>query len=676
MKKERYELAPINQKSMVNANKQLTTKNNRWADKIDNYLVLCSYEQGVRDDIYPEEEGKLSTIPLHKQYKANSFVIFEKVYRESKSLFINLRVAARNQVITSIAEILFEILQKKYENNLPVQSNTIKQAQKKIIYDSSQSINKISNLIKNDTFLVEEKVWEDFCTWLRFNLTEWVLDEMVKTIGFERMDALSNKELNGLFHQYISDSLSDNPEFIAKFSDMVNQYILVWVEEIILSLNLRNYSKQQIEVLLAVQNGRVPFSKKSIHTNDRTDYIHVMNNAAYQYVREALYKKSFGSYKNLPWPTTPLYKGNMEGVVQLRPQFPSDQQNANFVDIAWSEVENITDLDVDVFDALCSIFLLKARHSHEVIEILFDDLLLMRGLKAKLGGEGRRGGYEHNQRQQVLKSLTRIQSLWIELEKAVIYVKGKPVQMKLEGRTFLFKDSQGNECNIMELADKKKFSFTVDKVFSRYLYGSGRQIAILPIKTLQYNPYRQTWEKRLARYVSWRWRTQARKGDYLQPNKISTLLNAIGEKMNQRTPSRTRDRLEKALDTLLDDGIIAAWYYDEKWDESIADFKGWSRLWLNSTIIIEPPAIIKEQYQSIERRKKSKFTQEKMLETKSMQLISEQLKLVRSNECLTLSQVAAELEVSPSYISHIESGTKIPSVKIQNKIINWLQRFH
>lgn len=94
--------------------------------------------------------------------------------------------------------------------------------------------------------------------------------------------------------------------------------------------------------------------------------------------------------------------------------------------------------------------------------------------------------------------------------------------------------------------------------------------------------------KNLIRYLSWRWRTQARKGDYLQPHKIRTLLEATGKEMNERTPSRTRDRLEQAFDTLLEDGVIAAWHY-EKWDESIASTNGWSRIWENSTVLIEPP---------------------------------------------------------------------------------------
>src|SRR5699024_11377247 len=99
----------------------------------------------------------------------------------------------------------------------------------------------------------------------------------------------------------------------------------------------------------------------------------------------------------------------------------------------------------------------------------------------------------------------------------------------------------------------------------------------LPLQALQYNPRQEKWEKKMIRYLSWRWRTQARRADYDQPYKMSSILNAIGEPIKKRTPSRTRERLEQALDRLQDDGLILSWEYVD-WDESIAEKYGWARL--------------------------------------------------------------------------------------------------
>ncbi|MGM9923074.1 MAG: helix-turn-helix domain-containing protein [Bacillus sp. (in: firmicutes)] len=647
----------------------------RWANKIDHYLVLCIYEQGKKNDIHAADGLDESLLKLQKQSNANSFVIWNRVYRESETLFINLRIAARNQIITHIATIIVAALHKKYEDQLRLVSQ--RTANHIFSYDRERALDQIGDCLKKETFLGEHTVWDEFCERLQSNLTEWTLEEMEKRMGLEQMEALDAQELNTLFHECISENLSVNEEFNAKYTNLVNQYISVWVEEIMISLNIRSYSTSRIEALLAIQpssyqpqEAALPRTKHAAFTLPFQDYLYVMNNAAYQYVREALYKQNFRKHKADPWPTAPLYKGNMEGVVQFRPY----GSEGGSITEAWEQARHVADLDVDLFDALCGVFLSKARHSQELIDIHFDDLLSIRGLKAKLGGEGRRGGYEQRQRKQVLKSLTRIQSLWIELEKAIVYEKGRPVETKLKGRTFLFADSEGKECPISEFAEKKTFTFTVDVVFAKYLYGSGRQVALLPIQTLHYNPYRQTWEKRLARYFSWRWRTQARKGNFLQPNRISTLLESIGESMNHRTPSRTRDRLEKALDTLLEDGVIAAWHY-EKWDEAIADYKGWARLWLNATLIIEPPMIIKEQYRSIERSRKEKAVPQAMQwRNETTASFGEQLRMARNRLHLSLQQLAKELEISPSYVSNIERGIRIPSPSVQHRIMQWLQR--
>src|SRR5699024_11736125 len=113
--------------------------------------------------------------------------------------------------------------------------------------------------------------------------------------------------------------------------------------------------------------------------------------------------------------------------------------------------------------------------------------------------------------------------------------------------------------NIDKLDFTESVFFKVGKVFSEFLSRSSRQIALLPIEILQYNPDQEKWEKKIARYLTWRWRTQARKSDYQQPYKVGSLLEAIGIKINKRAPSRTRERFEQALDKLQDDQLLAVW---------------------------------------------------------------------------------------------------------------------
>ncbi|QPQ35739.1 helix-turn-helix domain-containing protein [Lysinibacillus sp. JNUCC-52] len=676
--KNDYENVAFNQLEMLRNEINRTKMNRNLFNKIDNYYVLCIYEQ--QKIASNDHATKAST--LTKNVITNSFVIWDHTYKESEQLFMNLRISSRNRVITEIAKNIVSFLLQQYEDQLN-ESQKRKSTHRNAL-QVEKYIHRMENMIKANTFLGEDTAWEEFCSWFQVYLTEWVLEELESLIGYDMMNQMSNEDLNEVFYQQMTKNLSSNDMFISKYTNIVNNYMTEWFHNIIESMKLAILTTEEIESMLQITTPKnhdtLPLSKSIALSLGVEQHLHVMNNAPYQYVREALYKNNFQRIENTPWPTTPLYKGNLEGIIQIRPFQPSEHSFATqlLIEKAQNQAQSLTDLDVDMFDALCSIFLSKARYTEDIIEIHFTDLLMIRGLKPKLGGEGRRGGYEQQQKDKVLQSLTKIQSLWLELNKATVYEKGKAVQTQLQGRTFLFVDHNRNEYDIAQLDKHKTFTFTVDKVFTKYLYGSGRQIALLPIQTLHYNPYSQKWEKRLARYFSWRWRTQARKGDFLQPNKIRTLLEAIGENVNERTPSRTRDRLEKALDQLLEDGVLSAWHY-HKWDETIANNKGWVRLWLDSTILVEPPEIIKDQYRSIEKTKSPShysinFQDSAQHKAKGV-TIGNQLRAIRKQFNLSLLQVSEELEISPSYISNIERGVKTPSVKIQNNISRWMQKF-
>lgn len=676
--KNDYENVAFNQLEMLRNEINRTKMNRNLFNKIDNYYVLCIYEQ--QKIASNDHATKAST--LTKNVITNSFVIWDHTYKESEQLFMNLRISSRNRVITEIAKNIVSFLLQQYEDQL--NESLKRKSTHRNALQVEKYIHRMENMIKANTFLGEDTAWEEFCSWFQVYLTEWVLEELESLIGYDMMNQMSNEDLNEVFYQQMTKNLSSNDMFISKYTNIVNNYMTEWFHNIIESMKLAILTTEEIESMLQITTPKnhdtLPLSKSIALSLGVEQHLHVMNNAPYQYVREALYKNNFQRIENTPWPTTPLYKGNLEGIIQIRPFQPSEHSFATqlLIEKAQNQAQSLTDLDVDMFDALCSIFLSKARYTEDIIEIHFTDLLMIRGLKPKLGGEGRRGEYEQQQKDKVLQSLTKIQSLWLELNKATVYEKGKAVQTQLQGRTFLFVDHNRNEYDIAQLDKHKTFTFTVDKVFTKYLYGSGRQIALLPIQTLHYNPYSQKWEKRLARYFSWRWRTQARKGDFLQPNKIRTLLEAIGENVNERTPSRTRDRLEKALDQLLEDGVLSAWHY-HKWDETIANNKGWVRLWLDSTILVEPPEIIKDQYRSIEKTKSPShysinFQDSAQHKAKGV-TIGNQLRAIRKQFNLSLLQVSEELEISPSYISNIERGVKTPSVKIQNNISRWMQKF-
>lgn len=664
--------------------------------KINNFHVLCIYDhkgkldsenmlKALSKDIV---KGYKTGVPLFSdRTEAETFIISEQSYQENKELFFKLRIAARNDLTFRIATTVVSHFLQEYGNIIGTSMQHHSKLKDKTLLDTS--IQKIESLLRQETFLANHQVWDDFCTWFKSYLTSWIITDMEKTIGFSELEKLDTTKLNTLFYDSLTKQIQSDSAFMVYFRKIVEQHIQDWVKKIIFYLDVESITINEIQTFLELNEYQLPIKESRTSLKNEISFttliddenLLVMSNAVYQSVRESLSNKRFESVDHATWPTAQISKGTIEGTVQLIP-YNIDTSDLAIDQIlirkSWFQAYELSELDVDVFDALCSFFLAHSRHRKDIVEIYLDDLLAIRGLKPKLSGSGRRGGYGNEQRSKVLKALSKIQDLWINLEKAVVYEKGKPTQMKLEGRAFIFLNQDHNEYNISDRPPKKKLMFTVDEVFARYLNGSGRQVALLPIRALQYNPYQKVWEKRLIRYLSWRWRTQARKGDYLQPHKIGSLFDAIGKKMNGRTPSRTRERLEQALDTLLEDGVIASWQY-EKWDESIMSNHGWARIWTNSTVLIDPPERVKEQYRPITRTTNVRGTSSGDTAFSSGQEreqdFGHNIKTIRKKLGLTLLQAAEELEISASYLSNIERSIKTPSKKINRRMTNWLHRY-
>ncbi|WP_106498369.1 helix-turn-helix domain-containing protein [Lentibacillus sp. Marseille-P4043] len=630
--------------------------------------------------------GQKANIPIFRdRTETDTFIIWEQSYQENKDLFLKLRFVARDNLIIRIATIIVADFLEEYKNIIGISMYRHPKLKDKTLLD--KAIKKIELLLRNETFLADDTVWENFCGWFKSYLTDWVLDDMVKKTGYTKLVKLDPTKLNELFYNYLTKHLKANGQFMVNFRKVVEYRVQNWIKKIISNLDVENLTISEINNFLDLNNSSLPINNAKSVKNDITftlidkGNLLVMSNVAYQSVRETISNKRFDRSSHSPFPTAQISKNTIEGIVQIKP-YSLDKHDLTVdetgISESWRQAKEMSELDADVLDALCSFYLANSTHHQDIVEIYLDDLLSIRGLKPKLSGSGRRGGYENEQRSQILKALSRIQNLWIDLEKAVVYEKGKPMQKTLKGRTFVFFNQDYKEYDISKQPLEKLFRFTVDEVFAKYLNGSGRQVAMLPVQALQYNPYQEVWKKKLIRYLSWRWRTQARKGDYLQPHKISSLLDAIGKKMNIRTPSRTRDRLEHALDSLTEAGLIASWQY-EKWDESIVSSNGWARIWANSTILIDPPKVIKEKYSAITRAKSVRSTTTGYIGNHSGEekkdKLGKQMKAIRKRFGLTLLQVADDLEVSVSYLSNIERDIKTPSNKINNRIINWLQRY-
>jgi hypothetical protein len=399
------------------------------------------------------------------------------------------------------------------------------------------------------------------------------------------------------------------------------------------------------------------------------DHLHVLSAAHYQAVREILAQAAFDKVDGTPWPTARLAKGHARGHAQLRPvvtdqqPFMPPEEVERWTQIMWRQRGELSDLGADTLDALSAIWLYQAKDPNDDAVADVDDLLTLRGLARNPGGQGRRGGYKPHQRTAMLQSLAHIQNLWLTMAELETYDgddtrpgtrRRTPTTRVLQSRAFIITDLLG-QLRLDGFVDVEQFIFRPGKVFAHFLAGPGRQTALLSAKALAYDPYRQTWEKRLTRYLSWQWRCEARTGDYLQPFAVTTLLTAVGHPVNRRRLTWQRERLEKTLDTIQHDQVTAAWQYAQEYAD-----------WPKSTVLIEPPETIREQYQNLERHE---APQRRRLPAPDS--LGERLK--RRRQALGLSQIQAaeQLGLHQGYFSRLERGHGAPSPAVRKRLEPW-----
>lgn len=469
----------------------------------------------------------------------------------------------------------------------------------------------------------------------------------------------------------------------------------------------------------------------------------VMSHAVYQSLREALALNSFQTSEDNPWPTAVLKKrGGATGQAQLRPAIMdgntsliSPDEVDRLAQLMWKQQKELSDLDADALDLLSHIWLQQAHTPNDKAVADVDQFLALRGLEQKHRAGGVRSGFDSEQRATMLKVLSHIQNIWLNIGEMEVYTgepqteaqpnsppsteeeeeesgagargksrvrpdaqarRTKSIKKTIQSRAFVITDRIG-QMKLDGNLDVERFIFQPGHLFSQFLFGPGRQTALLSAKAVQYDPYRQKWEKRLARYLSWQWRVKARNSDYSRPYKVATLLEAVGEGLNARRPALTRERLEKALDTLQADGVIASWHY-LRWNEQIASQKGWGQEWLNATALIEPPEVIREKYSSLERSRDKGVLVGVLPATRRGRLASSGAETDNDSNAtgnqeeisteefintfrlrrltLNISQAVAarQLGITQGYLSQLERHQIKPATELQKRIEEWMTR--
>lgn len=529
-------------------------------------------------------------------------------------------------------------------------------------------------------------VLEDDAFWLELarqawtHLAAWTLRDLKREVGPEALQAMPDEEFDRLFWERLE------PDALPYYLSLHAQDL---VRALIPELRSRRLPLEVLEWFVGFRKEKPPAKEgrpapdKPLRSVVRNGLMATPSNRLYHELRRALALKGFHEDVD-GWPSQPVTDEGYSALMQLRPSpretFPDDVLEA-WRQRMWALRSRLSDLDADVLDAVTALWLENARHKDEMVAVTADQLLRLRGLKPRPGGKGR-GGYSERQRQEIADAMENLAAVWLNVAEAPIFRE----ETDRRGRTRKVKESWAIQSPALVVSSRmvqgsfwgpgkvRAWRVRPGDFFTAYLLGPGRQTALLSRKALAFDPYRQTWEKRLTRYFAYQWRVRAREGKYGQPFRVTTLLEECDPEYATGRIRRLKERLEKALDTLEEHAVIAGWQYerangsgtylDPATGEALPNYEAPNvRDWLNWTVLVEPPGEILQHYKELRGGKKRALPA-----GGAPAGLGEEIRTWRRREGLSVREAARLLGIGYGYFSEIERGVKQPAPDLEARL--------
>lgn len=344
------------------------------------------------------------------------------------------------------------------------------------------------------------------------------------------------------------------------------------------------------------------------------------------------------------------------GVNLLETAYWSPEQKQEWGETVIEMVEDLNDLTVDVMEAVFAYWLQHKEHPEAFVEINVDYILESLGIKKKKSGNGRRGGYEKEQRETIVKQLRLLASIYAEVEGTEYGTRGQEKPVILKSPLILI-DSEKHYLDDHTMTVKV---MPGDLMRHALLQG---MLALTPKKVLHYNHYRHAPEKRLERYRARMLRNNQNNGDYYKTPSVETLLEVMGLTDNKK--DRLKKRAEKAFNTIAGQDN---WGY-VGWDDSRFNDRRWFDNWKNAKVIFDAPLEVVEFY-----RERIKEATQPKLKKKELSDIGRRLEETIKRLNLNPEYAAEQIGIDTSTLYRILAGkTKKPLKKTAQKIEKWLK---
>ncbi len=377
-------------------------------------------------------------------------------------------------------------------------------------------------------------------------------------------------------------------------------------------------------------------------------------------------------------------RGRLEirrGEPALNPQILPPTETTALRESAWEIADTLDDRDVDALDLITAKWIQRARGPYEPVEIPIDEALAALGYKRKKSGTGRRGGFEPEQRRALLASLFRVDAFWLVGESVSRNKKKRDVigtrvftLSGIHGQTAIPLDPSAPMSSALDglvAGADCSVSMMPGKEWGPYLFSEEARATLgwLATRALEYDPRYHAAEKRLLRYFCRLARVGANKDEpHAKLLRVETLLIKAGLEVNVRFPSRTRDRLEKALDRLQEDGLIAHWEYAAHLD---LPERKWLRSWQQANITVEWSDDVKDRFHLRQLVPPPPIAIPAPATPRSRPGLGKQIRDRRRAKKLSQSACADQIGISQKSISNLERGAK-PSRKVAEKVRRWL----
>ena len=565
------------------------------------------------------------------------------------------------------------------EDGEPQYLITIKNHADAIIETLAKLVDDILDRIKKEC---GTDYWLEFAEWKWTHLIAWAMDEAdqagnndVETFLFDEEIFLPNA------HYLTQIYAQDTAQWLVDAID-VDGIDVDWLGEL---MGLPRVFKKPAEKGKPVtkEGAEIVALPVEVKTPLNPEYLPISAHAAAHAARRALamgpkWKMDMETGEFWPMFNLTNRKGTVKGSAFMRPTDVDPtilygpelkKWQARMLEYARKHLD---DMAADVYDAIMAEWMDRAQYAEQMVTITLDRIMEYRALKPKTDEKGYRRGHQQKHKEAIARRVMALAGVFVkfdEVEVTEVDSKGKKRRVKWSGRGPLMqidveytKKTEDGKQEVMGYHCRPGLPVAMG------LFGPGRTTARLAKITLEMDPYRERYEKRLLRYFAYLWRVRQTNGDYNVPVKVATILEEIGLEVEKKNPARTKERLETALDRLKERGAITGWEYEGQADESIVGARGWADKWLEWRVSVEPPAFIMDHY-----REKINNPEPKRPALPAGEL-REAIREARKERGLTIAQAAEEIGISKSMLSMIENGRAKIGPRVRPKIEKWLNQ--